>query len=92
MAAWSWALKDPFVFSIKAERGKRGKGGGGGGTRLPPVRSTLRIVQLGGLMRLFVFATEKEGEQACVGALDAGHLQTGSCSGCSVSPKCLCFT
>ena len=45
----SGALKDPFVFSIKAERGKRGKGSGGREVRrLPPVRSTLRIMQLRG--------------------------------------------
>lgn len=30
----SGSLKDPFVFSIKAERGKRGKGSGGGAGRL----------------------------------------------------------
>lgn len=43
MVAGLWALKDPFVFSIKAERGKRGTGYGGREVRgLPPVRSTLR--------------------------------------------------
>lgn len=63
----SGSLKDPFVFSIKAERGKRGKGPGRGGREvrwLPPVRSTLRITQWGwGVMRVFVFAMEKERER-----------------------------
>lgn len=50
MVAWSWALKDPFVFSIKTEGEERkGTGGSGEVARLPPVRSTLRIMQLGGV-------------------------------------------